>query len=138
MNKFKICILNKLSILYKSYIFYLKLFNIGLEIYYNHTPLLCYVDKSILLLNYKSKYNLFYINKSLLEFKNNKIMLITDILLKYEDIDKNYIIKKKNLLEKKILKYKILNNLDKYLYYINKKNMYLDYLNIIKLRKYYK
>ncbi len=138
MNKFKICILNKFYILFELYIYNLKLLNIGLEIYYNHTPLLCYIDKSILLLNYKKKYKFFFIINGLLEFKNNKIMLVTDKLINYRDINKNLIKKKKKKIEKKILKYKNLNILDKYLFYINKRNIYIDYLNILKFKKYYK
>ncbi len=136
MKKFKVYILNKLNILLKLNIYYIKIFNVGLEIYFNHAPILIYINNSIILLkNNNINNNFFYIFNSILKFNNNKLILITDNLIKCKDLNKINIINKKRKIEKKILNCDKNNNLIKYLYYINKINIYIDYLKLIKYNK---
>ncbi len=131
---FKINILCKDNILLKKYIFCIKIFEFNIEIYYNHTPILLFLDKSIILLNDVTKYS-YFICSGLLEFSNNKLNIISDELITYKDLNKNQIFLKIENIKNKIilLKDKFSN---KYLNLLYKLNIYKRYLKLIKFAKF--
>ncbi len=123
---------------YKTYfndiIRYVKLFSYynKLEIYSKHTPLLLFIEKTIIKI-YKNKCIYFYINKGFLEFRSNKLILLINKLIKFNSLNKKkYTFKKNQILSlfKKKNIYK--NNLDKFLKLNFKLNNYNNFLYFYK------
>ncbi len=136
---FNINILNRNNILLNKKINYIKLFNNGLEIYYNHIPILLTINNSIILIiDFNNIKKFFYVFDCILEFYNNKLYLLTDKLITFKNLNKKYIINKKKKIENKLFLLKE-NNIYtiKYFQLINKLNIYIDYLNLIKFTNNY-
>ncbi len=132
----KINIISINNILFKNKIKYIKILNLGLEIHFNHIPILALIKDSLIIIYITNdKKKIFYIKKGILEFNLNILNILTSKLIKSIDLNKKNINNKLFFVKKKISLYKRSNNLLKYLKYKNLFYRYFNYLKLINLSK---